>query len=554
MSRSVFLVLAVVALALSPATARAAWGPDSVLTLGQGGNIPFEWGAILPEGGGDLYAIWHSPRSSGVESQVSRVTREGRLVFSIGQEDRTPPPGVAVDGSDGVFEAFTVQRNPSNPNPDIAFRRTTPAGEPQPPFGTTLGYSAHQTTSLWEELPAAATDLGGGAYIAWLRATGPCVQRVTAAGTIAPGWGSLGRKMGPDWYGPPYAAPALLPDGNGGVFMLTAEDFVRLWRVQPDTTLASGWPEAGVPLSTVSNSYAGEVDPALVAGPRGHAFAAWLEHPNSTHAHVVVRSFDDAGNLDGPVLGLSTFSRDISKLAAQDDGQGGMLVTWLQEGTLEIAHVLANGAVAAWALPVSAGTSGWAVAAGRNGGFLAFWGDIAGLWVRWYLADGSPDPNEPVNPRLVLAHGSASLGVYPLAACPDGDGGAYLLFGNGGNPGPTRAQMMHVFPSKVVNAGVRQVRPRPAGPPAPGSGLVLAVAQNPARRELRLGVTLLGEQAATIDLLDVAGRRWLTRTVPAGASVSEERIALPSGLPPGVYLVSLRQGSRAATRRVAIIQ
>jgi hypothetical protein len=84
MSRSVFVSLAVVAFLLRPSATHAEWRPDSVLTLGQGGNIPFEWGAILPLGGGDLYAMWHSPSSSGVESKVSRVTREGGLVFSIG--------------------------------------------------------------------------------------------------------------------------------------------------------------------------------------------------------------------------------------------------------------------------------------------------------------------------------------------------------------------------------------------------------------------------------------------------------------------------------------
>lgn len=568
MTRSVFVSLAIFALARPapppvprpaspPSREHAAWGPDSVLTLGGGSYIPLSWGVILsvPKGEGDLYAIWHFPGSSSSISRVSRVTRDGGLVFSAYQDYRTGPQGIALDGSGGVLEAFTPQGEYSGYYWDIGFRRTTPAGIGSP------YYLAHRTTPLAPEtFPAAALDPNGGAYIAWSRGSGPYfLQRVTAAGTIAPGWSSAGRRMvPPDGFVHPIANPSLLPDGSGGVFMLAASDLMRVWRVNSDTTLASGWPSFGVALSTVADSYAGGADPsdvALVAGPAGHTFAVWLEYDATfTNSRVAVRSFDGAGNLDGPVLGLSPFtSNTITSLAAQEDGQGGMLVTWNQGGTytLEIARVLANGAVGAGPIRVADHALGGAVATGRNGGFLVFWGDdLAGMWGQWYLAGGTPDPNELVNPRLLRARDTPAL-FYPLAAYTDGNGGAYLLFNNGGHPYPTLAQMMHVFPSGVLDKGASALD---AGLPPRGSGLALAVTPNPARGELRLGVTLLGEQAACIDLLDIAGRRLLTRTLPTGASVREERVALPSELPSGVYLVRLRQGSRAALQRVAIIQ
>ena len=81
MSRSVLVSLAIVVLVLSPSTARAAWGPDSVVFLG-GPRYPYGigWGAVLPAGGGGMYAVWHAP----VQSGLSRVTSEGGRVFSAG--------------------------------------------------------------------------------------------------------------------------------------------------------------------------------------------------------------------------------------------------------------------------------------------------------------------------------------------------------------------------------------------------------------------------------------------------------------------------------------
>jgi hypothetical protein len=289
MSRSVFVSLAVVTLALSPTTAHAAWGPDSVLTLDVNVHHYLKWGTILPAGGGDLYVIWHWEPGTGSIGGVSRVTPEGALVFSGYLDWGTGPHAVALDGSGGLIQAFVTQNN------DVAFLRTTPTGVLEPPSGPP--YPAHLATSELEFQPAAATDPAGGAYIAWTGEAGYFLQRVTTAGTIAPGWSSAGRGIvRPS--GPVGFAPILGPDGSGGVFMLTAEEFVHVWRVQSDTTLASGWPDTGLTLST--NPYGGSYDPpalALVAGPAGHTFAVWTEG-TPTGKRIAMRSFDDAGNLD----------------------------------------------------------------------------------------------------------------------------------------------------------------------------------------------------------------------------------------------------------------
>jgi hypothetical protein len=520
--------------ASAPLREVTAWGPDSVVTLGGGISHyqPF-WGLILPAPGGDLIAYWSKLDTN----PLARVTRSGGIVFATTGSYTTTRLGVTVEASGDVLEAFVYSPYPSSGNRDIAFERTTPAGQGEAPR------LAHDPTSFNELFPSAAAGPLGGVYIAWTRGSSDSpyfLQRVTSSGTIAAGWNPTGLRVRPPAGPSGRTDPALLPDGSGGVYMLASADVMRLWRVQSDTTLAVGWPNDGVPVS--ATRYDGGSMPsdlALVPGPAGHAFAVWVEVDNSvpTKTRVAMRSFDGNGNMDGPVVGLTPFTsfnngaNTIGKLRAQGDGQGGMLVRW-QRGVVEFAHVLANGTVGAGPVPIPG--LGGIVTSGPGGGYWVFWTDPAAMWEQLYMTDGTPVSE----PQLLETPGYYN--PWPMDAYPDGDGGAYLLsVGAWG-----LVQMRHFVPLNVAD-----VRPRPRD-----SRIALVVAPNPARRELRLGVTLFGEQAASLELLDVAGRRVLTQMLPAGASVREERIALPSGLPSGVYLVSLRQGSRAAMRRVAIIQ
>ena len=547
-SRLVFPLL-LLASSLAAAPAIAAWAPDSVLTLGSGGSYALSWGAILPAGGGDLYAIWHFSPNVSANSGVSRVTADGGLVFTSYQDYRTPPQGTALDGSGGVLEAF---RAVSGSNIDIAYRRTSSSGAAQPAVGN---YWATQTPALDQD-PSVATDAAGGAYIGWWFSSSNfhySLQKVTAAGAIAPGWNSQGRVMSPA-SSFDVAAPSLLPDGSGGVYMLAATDYIRVWRVRADATDAPGWPDGGVGLSTIANAYGGREAPsdlALVPGPAGHTFAAWLENDgthNNSNSRVAVCRFDDAGGVDGPVLALTALTSGIGSLTGQSDNQGGLLLSWYQSGAgYWAAHVLADGTVAAGPIQVT----GRILAAGRNGGFIAFGVDSASFSIRaqWLLADGTPDPSEPQNPRVVYGQQTPYPQlVYPLAAFTDGDGGAYLLFNFGGQylypPSPAQAQMMHVLRTGALDVG---------GPPRP-SRLAFSLAPNPARSELTLDLALTGSGHATLEVLDVSGRSVVTRSIEAGPGSRRVRLALPAGLAPGVYLVRVREGAAEQVRRFALVR
>jgi len=188
--------------------------------------------------------------------------------------------------------------------------------------------------------------------------------------------------------------------------------------------------------------------------------------------------------------------------------------------------------------------SGGAVAPGRNAGFIVFSADASGILATWYLADFTLDPSEPVNPRVVHAN-APGYAAYPTAAMSDGDGGALLVFHDGLSYENSKvAKMRHVFRSGVLDA---------VGPPRV-SGLALSLAPNPARTELTLDLALAMDGPARIELLDVSGRRLLSRAIASGPGARRERLELPVGLAPGVYVARLTQGLAARERRFAVVR
>ena len=79
---------------------------------------------------------------------------------------------------------------------------------------------------------------------------------------------------------------------------------------------------------------------------------------------------------------------------------------------------------------------------------------------------------------------------------------------------------------------------------------------NPASRSLRVSFSLPDDGPATLELLDVTGRRLLSREVsaqPAGP-VEVELDRDVAGLAPGVYVVRLRQGGRVAATKVCVVR
>lgn len=91
-----------------------------------------------------------------------------------------------------------------------------------------------------------------------------------------------------------------------------------------------------------------------------------------------------------------------------------------------------------------------------------------------------------------------------------------------------------------------------AGP----DGLVLAgVRPNPARNEFAVAFTLPDAAPSQIELMDLSGRRLLTRQL-AGLGQGSHVMSFPEArmLPAGVYLVRLSRGTRSLTTRVVVVR
>src|SRR5262249_33535481 len=136
-------------------------------------------------------------------------------------------------------------------------------------------------TSTHQVSPSVASDAAGGAYIAWEDDRVPgCaiyVQRVTASGATAPGWPATGRAVctatGDQ------VLPVAIADGAGGVIIAwtdyragAANADVYASRVTAAGTIAPGWPANGRQLISNNNN---DHDPVIASdGARG-AYVFW---------------------------------------------------------------------------------------------------------------------------------------------------------------------------------------------------------------------------------------------------------------------------------------
>jgi hypothetical protein len=77
---------------------------------------------------------------------------------------------------------------------------------------------------------------------------------------------------------------------------------------------------------------------------------------------------------------------------------------------------------------------------------------------------------------------------------------------------------------------------------------------NPATDKLVVSFALAGADRATLDLLDIAGRRVIHRDVSAfGAGLHRVDLGSTVGLEPGIYLVRLSQGDHSQVKRISLL-
>lgn len=77
---------------------------------------------------------------------------------------------------------------------------------------------------------------------------------------------------------------------------------------------------------------------------------------------------------------------------------------------------------------------------------------------------------------------------------------------------------------------------------------------NPARGAFSIWCTIGDGERAEVELLDVCGRRLEVHSVAGSTVPARVRFGASSSLPPGIYLVRLRQGARSVATRAALLR
>lgn len=263
---------------------------------------------------------------------------------------RDDSPIMIADGAGGAFISWDDRTNR-----DIYLQRVTAAGAVAP------GWPADGlpicTLPSVQGAPQLAPDGAGGVLIAWgdLR-DGPraaYAQRITAAGQIAPGWPENGVRIVLD-----RSIRGLISDGAGGAYLscstpaLVHDDEYYLQRFLGDGTIAPGWPAGGLPVCLAPDERNGL---GMVPDGVGGALLVWADYRDSSDDDLfALRIGPDGARYPGwPLDGLrvtnNTALDDYPDLAP--DGMGGAYLTWVHYTTavgdrVRVQHLTGAGTVA----------------------------------------------------------------------------------------------------------------------------------------------------------------------------------------------------------------
>jgi hypothetical protein len=272
--------------------------------------------------------------------------------------------------------------------------------------------TVHATTDLCP-LVAAASDAQDGAIVVWQQndAANPGVfhllaKRVLANGDLDAAWPVGGATVSSATVG--RTALGALGDGSGGAYVWWMESAsLYLTRVLSDGTLAAGWPARGRSLSTLMDY---RFRPLVLADGAGGIWLGWLapgaDLPFGRVTHLGPDGLGAGGWPDGGrSYAVSTHTDEAWRLTVAftfaPAGDGGAWIAW-GDAPADSTGFLAG----SWRLLRTAAT-----------GLVAPGWDAAGLPVGAYHVELL------INPPLYGAPFAAS----PMAVCPDGGDGVYLL-------------------------------------------------------------------------------------------------------------------------------
>jgi hypothetical protein len=279
--------------------------------------------------------------------------------------------------------------------------------------------------------------------------------------------------------------------------------------------------------------------PALVTDGGSGAIIVWEDERTGTGVDICAQTISSTGQVGWAPNGveLCTSPNDQSTATIVSDGAGGAIVAWQDfRNATNGADVYAQRIWADGSTPVRLSFVDAEVAADA-------------VTLTWY-ADRSGG-------GVATVYRSTSGGEWTAIGEVTADGTGYLRYTDHSAGTATRAG----YRLGIVDAGVEGFYGETwVDLPALQGGPSVAFALDPVRpnpshgNALVVGFALPGGTPASLELLDVSGRRIAAREVGSlGAGRHELDLAQGSRFAPGLYLVRLTQGASVRVTRVAVL-
>ncbi len=566
--------------------------PICVLPKGQ---VPT---SIVADGQGGVIAVWYDQRHKGeVDLYAQRVLGDGSIApgWPLNGAPVTRAPGgqsfgfMTPDGTGGAYVAWDdvvdVYAQHLSPDGSVA------SGWPVDGLPICIEAGFQSATGI-------VADGLGGAVIVWgdgrrlALAADTYAQRILSDGSIAPGWTPGGipilldrgfSKAAPDAAGGFYAAcGSVVPQG------------IRDYVVQRFTfagTVAPGWPDSGIVVCAAPDF---RNDLQVTTDALGGLLLAWFDYRPSPAGYIEIyaaRVLPDGSFPPGwPVNGLR-ISDDTNLGSEYDpsiapDGLGGAYVAWVWDRSTAfpayVQHITAAGTVApGWpphgvlVAPTNHQIDPQVVADGAGGAIVAWReahldGSRRGIFAQRFGADG-PTPVqvslasvEAGPDRVVLTWQGPGIGNLVAKVYRRSDETSWLLLGAPQADGAdrlrhedrsVRAGERHAYRLGYFEEGEEQFTAETwVDVPLRFSLALEGFSPNPSTGTAVVTFTLPTKESATLEILDVMGRRVLSREV-GSLGAGHHRFPLADGLlSPGVYLVRLIQNNEARVVRGLVLR
>ena len=565
------------------------WAADGVALCTATGNQLYP--TIVSDGAGGAIVTWHDYRSdTNYDIYAQKISSAGTVQWTADgvalctATSQQYNPTIASDGAGGAIVTWFDSRSG---NWDIYAQKISSAGTVQ----WTADGVALCTATSHQQFPTIAQDDAGGAIVTWFDSRSGnwdiYAQKISSTGTVQ--WTANGVALctatGEQ------DIPTIASDGAGGAIVAWYDyrsgEAADIYAQKISSAGTVQWTADGVALCSATGE---QLFPTIVSDDAGGAIVTWNDQRSGDY-DIYARKISSTGTAqwtaDGVALCTATNNQNYPIITS--DGAGGAIVTWYDYRSganfdVYAQRISATGAVQ-WtpdgvALCTATGNQYYAmIVPDDEGGAIVAWQDQRDgnddIYAQRVWADGST----PVLLSLVGADvgadgvkltwlaGGIESGVATVYRSPVGgewarigevtaDGTGYLRYTD---PIDATASRMG-YRLGIVEAGIEGFYGETwVDLPAREDNVSFAlepVRPNPSQGgALTVRFTLPDAAAASLELLDVSGRRIATREVGSlGAGPHALDLGEGRHLAPGLYLVRLQQGANTRVTRAAVIE